>query len=265
MAGVGGCGAPGTGAAPPAGHSLEVTVRTGTIAAPDSVPAGWTRLRVVEDGAGHIVVVFRLADTTSEASAFLAELDTARATPAAGLALGGPEIGDSGEVIVDLTPGRYLLGCVRRGEDGRRHASAGESRLLIVTPRRSGEATPAPAATLHVGMTEFAFTGVDQWPSGSQLLRVENTGEQDHQLRLERFKPGRTLEEWLNADDPDQLVTPVAGVARMGPGTVAYLPLELEPGDYLLYCLIPDRATGHLHVGMGMMRAMRVRAEAASP
>jgi hypothetical protein len=133
----------------------------------------------------------------------------------------------------------------------------------MVTAARSGAATP-PEATLHVGMTEFAFTGVDQWPSGSQLLRVENTGEQDHQLRLERFKPGRTLEEWLNVDDPGQLVIPVAGVARMGPGTVAYLPLDLEPGDYLLYCLIPDRATGRLHVGMGMMRAIRVRAAGAN-
>ncbi|HKP29989.1 MAG TPA: hypothetical protein VJU15_11335 [Gemmatimonadales bacterium] len=245
--------------APP--RALEVSARTGLLEAPDSALAGWTRLRVREDGAGHIVVVFRLPDdaTDSTVAAFLRAFDTARSTPAPVIAMGGPEIGDSGEVVLQLAPGRYLLGCMTKGEDGHRHASSGEARLLTISGSVTSEPPPnlADSAT-RVGLTEFAFTTSDGWKAGARMLRVENTGQQDHQLRLERFKPGMDLQQWLNADDPDQLVIPIAGVARIGPGMVAYLPVDLEPGSYLLYCLIPDSATGALHVGMGMMRTVEV-------
>ena len=79
-------------------------------------------MRVEEDGGGHRLVIFRLSASMSDADirTFLAALDTANATPAPALALGGPEVGDTGDVIVQLVPGRYVLGCVRRGGDGLR-------------------------------------------------------------------------------------------------------------------------------------------------
>ena len=39
---------------------VAVTVRAGTITAPDSVSPGWRRVRVDETDGEHIVVVFRL-------------------------------------------------------------------------------------------------------------------------------------------------------------------------------------------------------------
>jgi uncharacterized cupredoxin-like copper-binding protein len=50
----------------------------------------------------------------------------------------------------------------------------------------------------------------------------------------------------------------VAGVARLGPGAVAYLPVELPPGTYVLYCLTPDAASGRPHIQLGMFRAIEV-------
>ena len=84
---------------------VQVSVRPVAISAPDSLPAGWTRVRIEESGGEHIVVVFR--PTTASASAvtaFFAALDTAPVTPRPGVTLGGLEVGAQGEVIAHVTP-----------------------------------------------------------------------------------------------------------------------------------------------------------------
>lgn len=261
LSAVAACGRPEAAHVTRSAPDLLVSVRAGAVAAPDSVGAGWSRVRVEEDGKGHILVVFRLPETATDAdvAAFLAALDTARATPLPAVALGGPEVGDTGEVVIQLTAGRYVLGCVVRGRDGHRHASAGEAKVLVVTesPLASGREVPPPA-TQHVRTVDFAYVGPERWPAGSHMLRVENGGRQEHQLRLVRLRPGASLQDWLNADDPNEVGTAVAGVARLGPGAVAYLPIELQAGAYVAYCLIPDPASGRPHVELGMLRAIKV-------
>lgn len=237
---------------------LLVSIKGGTISAPDSAGSGWTRLRVEEDGAGHILVVFRLPEgvTDSAVTSLMLALDSAPATPAPVMAMGGPEIGDTGEVILNLTPGRYLLGCVRGGADGHRHLVTGESRLLTVSGAPSAGRDSAPVMTQEVGMVDFAYVGPERWTAGTNILRVDNRGQQDHQFRLVRLEPGSTLQQWLESEG--ETGTGVAGVARMGPGAIAYLPVELIPGTYVAHCLIPDPATGQPHALMGMVRAITV-------
>ena len=48
-------------------------------------------------------------------------------------------------------------------------------------------------------------------------------------------------------------------LARMGPGVIAYLPVELRQGSYLLYCLFPEASSGRPHVMLGMLRAIQVK------
>ncbi len=107
-------------------------------------------------------------------------------------------------------------------------------------------------------MVDFAYIVPERWAAGAHMLRVENRGRQDHQLRLMRLRDGSSVTTWMNAEAPDQHVVPVAGVARLGAGGVAYLPVELPRGAYLLYCLIPDPASGRPHVAMGMLRSIQV-------
>lgn len=250
-------GAERSAARPPA--DVAVTVRTGTITAPDSVRPGWTRVRVDETDGEHIVVAFRLPATT-DASAFVAALDTAPATPRPGVAIGGPEVGARGEVIVQFTPGAYVLACVRRGADGHRHSHHGESRLLHVRPADAVDSAMAapPPSTQTVRMVDFAYVGPEHWASGAQLLRIENTGREDHQLRLARLRNGGTLQAWMTADDPDTVATAVVGMARLGANEVAYLPIDLTPGTYIAYCLVTDGATKRPHVELGMLRVIEV-------
>lgn len=245
-----------------AGSALLVSVRSGAIDAPDTATAGWSRVRVEEDGEGHIVVVFRMPAALSdhELAEFLSALDTAAATPPPAVALGGPEVGDTGEVVLELTPGLYVIGCVRRGRDGHRHANSGEAKLLTVRARGAGDSrsAAAPQTSQDVPMMDFAYGGVERWPAGNHTLRVENRGKQDHQLRIARLRDGASMKDWMNAEDPGRLATPVSGVARMGPGTVAYLPVELAPGGYVLFCLVTDAASGKMHVELGMLRHVQV-------
>ena len=242
-----------------AGAGVRVTVRTGAITAPDSARPGWTRVRVEETDGEHIVVVFRLP-TAADVPAFVAALDTAPATPRPGVAIGGPEVGAQGDVVVHLTTGVYLLACVRRGEDGHRHVHRGESRILHVRAATAADTAFAasPRSTQSIRMVDFAYVGPDHWAPGAQLLRIENTGPQDHQLRLARLREGATIQTWTQADNPDTLATAIVGMARVGAGKVAYLPIDLTPGSYIAYCLVADRATKRPHVELGMLRAIQV-------
>jgi hypothetical protein len=240
---------------------LRVSVGRGWIDAPDTLKPGWTRIRVSEDGAGHIVVLFRLppAATDADVANFLTALDTASMTPPPGVAMGGPEIGDIGDVIIQFAPGRYVFGCVSRLDDRHRHVNNRESKSVLVlqgTPD-SAHAT-APRETQTLGMVDFAYTGREKWSAGEQLIRVDNTGHQDHQLRLLRLNDGSSIGDWMKAENPNRLGTHIAGVARMGPGEVAYLPVSLTPGSYVAYCLVTDPKTRKPHVELGMVRQIQV-------
>lgn len=245
-----------------AGPHVLVSVRAGTIVAPDSVSPGWRRVRVDELEGEHIVVVFRMPTATTAATvpAFIAALDTMPATPRPAVAIGGPEVGAHGDVIVHLTPGVYVLACVRRGADGHRHAHAGEAKLLVVASPTAADTMFAapPASTQTVNMVDFAYIGPDQWTRGAQVLKIENTGKQDHQLRLVKLREGATVSSWMQADDPDTVATAVVGMARVGAGQTAYLPVDLAPGAYIAYCLVADGTTKRPHVDLGMLRAITV-------
>jgi hypothetical protein len=107
-------------------------------------------------------------------------------------------------------------------------------------------------------MVDFAYVGPEAWQGGPQMLRVINRGAQDHQLRLARLRPGASIQDWMGAEDPGTVAEDVAGVARAGPGTVTYLPVDLAAGHYVLYCLVSDPASRAPHVMMGMFKEIEV-------
>jgi hypothetical protein len=111
-------------------------------------------------------------------------------------------------------------------------------------------------ATQKVTMADFAYGAEATWPAGAHLLHVENTGRQDHHLRMDRLPPGADLQQWLASEG--EIGEPVAGVARTSPGESVYLPAQLPPGSYVLYCLIPEAGSGTPHAAMGMFRALTV-------
>jgi len=239
--------------------SLPVAVRTGVIEAPDSIGSGWTRIRFVMDKQRHILVLLRLHDGTS-AAAFLAALDTARMTPSTGLALGGPEVVLDGEVVLNLAPGRYVLTCMRRGADEKRHLGRGEFKVIVVAPKRATNraAVKPPPASAELHMLDFAYRTPERWRRGPQWVRVSNEGKEDHLVVIARLRNGATLREWASAKVTDSVATPLTGVARMSTGGVMYLPLALSPGRYVLYCRVQHASSGTLHEKLGMFKEITV-------
>ena len=240
-------------------NRLLVKIAAGKVTAPDSVQSGWTRIAMVTSGTNHAPALFRLPPgvTKRNLDAFATALDTSHATPTGALAMGGRIAGDNGEVIVDIEPGNYVLTCLTKNDSGHRHGIAGESKILVVTRAHSQVSGP-PRATVAMKMTDFAYTGPERWPAGSYLVRVENVGRQDHQLRIARLPATVNFEQVVRSDNPRGLVKPVAGIGRMGP-SVTYLPVRLTPGRYVLFCLVHDPGTGLTHNKLGMFRQISVQ------
>ena len=105
-------------------------------------------------------------------------------------------------------------------------------------------------------MVDFAYGAAQSWPAGEHLLHVRNDGGQDHHLRIDRLPAGAGLPQWLAAEG--DIGQPVSGVSRTSPGESVHLPVQLPPGNYVLYCLVPDAASGTPHAAMGMFRAVTV-------
>jgi hypothetical protein len=107
-------------------------------------------------------------------------------------------------------------------------------------------ATAAPAAApsrLLVGGDEFRLTlSRPSVKAGRVLIQLQNRGEDDHDLRLQRItsKPDAPVARWA--------VTP--------PGQVTDLTLRLRRGRYRLWCSLP----GHRELGMrATLRVSRAR------
>ena len=45
----------------------------------------------------------------------------------------------------------------------------------------------------------------------------------------------------------------------MSRGDVVYLPVDLEPGEYGLFCFLPDAKDGKPHVAHGMVKQITVK------
>ena len=106
-----------------------------------------------------------------------------------------------------------------------------------------GLAVPAPAAApsrLLVGGDEFRLTlSRTSVKAGRVLIQLQNRGEDDHDLRLQRV-----------TTRPD---APVARWAETPPGQLTELTVRVRRGRYRLWCSLPG------HEEAGMRATLRVR------
>jgi hypothetical protein len=248
---------------------------------PASIPGGLTRLTLQNDGAvDHHAMFMRLND-----DADMADLEAALSTPDLGAifavsqSLGGPEVGAGlqASVIADLTPGQYMVICVVPEADGTPHYMMGMYTPLEVT-EATDSASP-PEAALTVELVDFAFEmPTMEIPAGPQIWEAPNVGEQVHEMVIFKLDPSVTVDEVkaIFATLPEPGGTPAAetamatpppgpppftlvgGVAPMNPGYTNWAVLDLEPGDYLANCFVPDPASGKPHFELGMIMPFTV-------
>ena len=263
---------------------------------PASVPGGLTRLSMTQEGPADHHAMFMRLNEGATADDFMTALQAGDfgAILGAATSLGGPNAGAVGtttNVIVDLTPGQYMVVCLIPDEEtGLPHAAMGMLTPMEVT--EAGAAAEPPESDVAIDLVDFAFQGLSpEMAAGKQTWAITDTGEQLHELVVYKMAEGvpySVAESIILAppaaspeaspegmeEMPGEVASPVAesspvaggplpfagigGSAPMNPGLTNYLEVDLTAGDYFAICFVPDFETGAPHFALGMIMPFTV-------
>jgi hypothetical protein len=250
-------------AGPPAAvlpPTVHVTATDYAFEAPDSLPAGLTSFHLMNTGKEvHHLVLYRLPEGHNKDSLLKA---FSGPIPSTMVMIGGPNPAvpaGSAEATVNLKEGKYVMFCVIPGPDGKPHVMKGMLRELTVTP--SSAVVTEPVADVTVKLNDFAFDITPALTAGHHVIRVEDNGPQPHELVLVKLEPGKTAEQmaqWSEKLEGPPPGTFLGGVSPLTIGEVNYITVDLTPGEYALFCFLPDAKDGKPHIMHGMMKQVSV-------
>lgn len=252
--------------------AIETTADDGTrtyaFEVPDGLTAGPVQLSLVNGGEElHHAQVFEIgADKTfDDVTAALAESEAALFGVGTFVGGTGPTSPFGGESTADSIPtlgeGSYVMLCFLPDAEGVPHLANGMVTPFDVGPA-AGDAAEIPEADATITMVDFDFE-VDTIPAEGTVTVVNEADEQIHEAGFIRLEEGATQAdvEALLAGEAAEGPPPFAAVGGMQavmPGASQALDLDLEPGEYVLVCAIPDPADGVSHVEKGMIRTITI-------
>jgi hypothetical protein len=110
---------------------------------------------------------------------------------------------------------------------------------------------------------DYGFTGPDRIPAGVTTMQIVNQGQDVHHIQLVKLLQGKTAADFSAAlkADPSRLpqwVKFMGGPNAVAPGSQSVATMNLVEGEYLLICIIPDKA-GAPHMALGMQKALSVK------
>ena len=249
-------------------RTVTLTANDYTFDAPDSIPAGITTFELVNRGKElHHAQIMRLEHGKTMAD--VAEALKAHGPPPAWITwIGGPNAGvPDGKTPVTITvsmePGNYVLICFIPSPDGAPHAMKGMVRPMRVTGsmpdiRQAG----APKADVVMTLYDYNFDVSKPLAAGKQTILVKNTAKQWHEVFIVKLQPGgsaKDMLDWMAAGmKGPPPVMPMGGTAGIGAGLENTLTVTLEPGEYALYCFLPDAKDGKEHAQHGRFKQISV-------
>lgn len=121
--------------------------------------------------------------------------------------------------------------------------------------------TSAKPREVIVRAMDYAFLAPDTVAAGLTTLRLINQGPELHHVWLVRIEEGKTMADVVRALQTSH-VLPQWAVDVGGPNTPAGVgensaTLRLEPGNYVMMCVIPS-PDGTPHVMKGMLKSLTV-------
>lgn len=119
-----------------------------------------------------------------------------------------------------------------------------------------------PGAPVVFIAHDYGYTGPDRIPAGMTTFEILNQGQALHHAQLVKLAAGKTPQEFGAAMKADPTHWPgwvrfVGGPNAVVPGDRAMATMKLEPGNYLVLCIIPDQK-GVPHVMLGMEKPLTV-------
>ena len=234
-------------------RSVTVTASDYSFAAPDTIPAGLTELRLLNRGTEmHHAMLVRLDAGKTMADLFAA-MQPDSPLPAWAHEAGGPNTpGPGGEsnAIVRLLAGRYAMICVIPSSDGKAHVMKGMAKEIIVTPATSNTSNANMRVNSTMTLFDYAFQLSQPLQAGRQTIRVKNTGAQPHEVVLVKLQPGKKTADvlaWMEKMEGPPPGAPVGGTTPMARGEENIITVDRAPGEYGLVCFVPDAKDGKPH------------------
>ena len=253
--------------APPTAAVVSVTASDFSFAAPDTIPAGLTTVKLRNAGKEAHQVVFMRIDSGKTMADIAAIMKDPNAKVPGWLyfPLGANGIvpGDSGNATATLTPGHYVLVCFVPSPDGTMHVNKGMARPLEVKAS-SGPAAADPTADVTITEKDYTWDISAPITAGTHTFRVENAGPQPHEVQIYQLGPGKTakdLQAWMTAGmKGEPPAKPVGGfIGPMPvPGEHGFFTTTLAAGKYVFLCFFPDQKDAKPHVMHGMMKEVTV-------
>ena len=177
---------------------------------------------------------------------------------------GGPNVvapGGTVSATVDLDEGEYVFICFIPSPDGVPHAAKGMLTPFQVGPPEGEQvALPEGDTGATVVVKDYGF-GFPEDFDGSADLTVVNEGPQPHELAIYGLGDGVTVADataYLAAPDGPPPFTSITGVSAMNVEERNLLPVDLEPGEYMVICFLPDVSDGAPHFTKGMAQPLTV-------
>ena len=255
-------------AAPQSGpNTVHIVAKDYSFDAPAQIPAGLTRLHLMDQGKElHQAQLIKLGEgkTFEEFMTALKSMKPNTPPPAWVIFSGGPNgaaPGGTSEATETLEAGNYALICFIPSSDGIPHVMKGMAKSLVVTPNTAAPAAE-PTPTSSVKLSDYKFDLDQPLKSGQNIVRVENTADQPHEIVVFKLAPGKTMkdfEAWLPVSDkqPPPAI-PMGGVVGLSKGLHAYFTANLDAGDYVLVCFLPDSKDGKPHFAHGMVQPFKI-------
>lgn len=230
--------------------------------APDAIPAGLTEFKFVNKGpALHHMALLELTDgkTVDDLRAALAKPGP---FPSWVKEVGGPNAPDPGReanAIVTLEPGNYVLICFV-DLDGPPHFTKGMVRALRVDPAKDPVASTV-SADASLDLFDYNFKLSAPIKAGKRTIKVNNTGQQHHEVELIKLAPGVSAADfmkWMQKMEGPPPANALGGIAGIEPGMTEYFTTDFAPGKYALLCFLPDTKDGKPHFAHGMIQEITV-------
>lgn len=233
---------------------------------PESIEAGMITLVLTNTGeTWHHLQLVRLPDGMSYADfqQSLATMQPGSPPPpwlheAGGVNPPSPE--GPARATTWVEAGEYVVICFVDTPDRVPHFAKGMMQPLTVTPSTAAPA-PLPPREVTLTLVDYAFSFSAPPTAGSHVIRVENGATQAHEIALFRFLPGKGMEDlmaWAATYEGPAPVVPVGGVPGFRPGQVVDMHVDLEPGQYVALCFLPDATDGKTHLEHGMVLPFEV-------
>jgi hypothetical protein len=244
-------------------NTVNFTAKEFAFEGPDTIPAGLTAFHLTDAGQElHHLSLIKL-DQGKTFADLQAAFKAGGPPPEWLVEYGGvnpPAPGESATAMQVMEPGNYAVVCFVESADHVPHMAKGMMKPLTVTASANANMTE-PTADVTLTLSDYTFGLSKPLVAGKQMIKVENTATQPHEVVLVQLAPGKTIEDvgkWVFDMKGPPPGKPIGGIPGFVPGKRAYFEANLAPGDYGMICFIPDAKDGKPHVAHGMAQQFKI-------